>query len=163
MAQTQTREIVIIGTGKIAELFARHRPSKAHITFVAHKNYQKAETLAKYSGGETLPLQDLPRIITKAAAVISATSSPHYILKKEHFNNYPVRRERPLYVYDLAIPRDAEPEIGAIAGVLLQNLDDLGHIFSRYNEFRRERVELASRLIEDVLGASREVIHGKYL
>jgi len=83
MAPEEIREIVIIGTGKIAELFAKHRPPKAHLTFVAHKNYQKAETLAIYSGGEVLPLQDLPRIISKADAVISATSSPHYILKKE--------------------------------------------------------------------------------
>jgi glutamyl-tRNA reductase len=157
MRSKEIREIVIMGTGKIAELFAEQRPPKAHLTFVAHKNYKKAETLAESSGGEALPLQDLPHIITKADAVISVTSSPHYILKKEHFNDYSVRREHSLHVYDLAIPRDAEPEIAAIDGVLLQNLDDLGRIFSRYNESMRERVELALRLIEDVLNVGLEV------
>jgi glutamyl-tRNA reductase len=61
------------------------------------------------------------------------------------------------------MPRDVEPEIADLDGVLLQNLDDLGSIFSRYNKSKRERVELASDLIEDVLKVGEEMVHDKYL
>ncbi len=154
-------EVVVVGTGKIAEVFAKYRLPGAHLTFVAHKNYQKAKTLAKYSGGETLLLQDLPRIITKVDALIGATSSPHYVLKEEHFDKYPARSEHPLYVYDLAIPRDVEPAIGGIDGVYLYNLDTLEPLFSRYNKSLRDHIGLASDLIEDALEIYQEVTHDK--
>ncbi len=161
LAGREKHEIIVVGTGKIAELFAKYRPSGAHLIFVAHKNYQKAEMLSKYSGGETLPLQDLPRIITKTDALIGATSSPHYILKKEHFDKYPVKREHPLCIYDLAIPRDVEPAVGGINDIYLCNLDSLKYLFSAYNKSVQDRIELASDLIEDALGTHQEVINEK--
>jgi len=157
LEQKERCGIVVVGTGKIAEIFAKHKLPGAHLTFAAHKNHQKAQTLAKDSGGEALPLQELPRIITKADALIGATSSPHYVLKKEHFDGYPVRRARPLYIYDLAIPRDVEPAVGSIEGVYLHNLDTLKPLFSRYNNSLQNRVESASDLIEDALRIGKEV------
>jgi glutamyl-tRNA reductase len=154
-------EIAVVGTGKIAEVFAKYRLPGAHLAFAAHKNHKKAQALAKNSGGRALLFQDLPRIIPEADALICATSSPHYVLKKEHFDNYPVRRGHPLYIYDLAIPRDVEPAVGGIEGVYLYNLDTLEPLFSGYNRSLRDRIESASGLIEEAAGMYQEVIHDK--
>ena len=161
MGLEKKHRIVIIGTGKIAEVFAKHGHSKAHLTFVAHKNHQKAQALAQGSGQETVLLQDLPRIITKADILIGATSSPHYVLKKEHFGKYLTGREYPLYIYDLAVPRDVEPAVSGIDGLYLYNLDSLEHLFDRYNRSIQDRVESASGLIEDALRLGKEAIHEK--
>jgi len=154
-------EVIVVGTGKIAELFAEHSYPEVHLNFAAHKNYDKAKDLAEYSNGEALYLKDLPSVIAGADALICATSSPHYVIKRDHFNKWPIEREYPLYIYDLAIPRGVDPQIAAVGGLYLQNLDDLDHIFYRHNESRRQRAESASDLIEDALKISEEVTHGK--
>ena len=154
-------EIVIVGTGKIAELFSKYRPIGAHLIFAAHKNYQKAQMLAKDSGGEALLLKDMSGSITKADALICATSSPQYVIKKDIFNDLSLDRQYPLYIYDLAIPRDVEPDSGSINGVSLHNLDSLRYIFYRYNKSRQDRIELASDLIDDLLKIHQEAVHDK--
>ena len=163
LGESKTYNIIVVGTGKVAEMIAKHRPREAHIRFAAHKHYKKAEELASCAGGVAIHLEDIPAAMAEADVLICATSSPHYIINKSHLKALTVGRSHPLYIYDLAVPRDVEPEIAALDGVFLQNLDDLGNIFSRYNESKRERVELASELIEDVLKIGGEVVHDKYL
>ncbi len=156
-------EIIIIGTGKVAELCAMYRPLEARLRFAAHKHYKKAEELAERANGAALYLEDLPQAIAEADVLICATSSPHYVMKKYDLKEWVIGRRHPLYIYDLAVPRDVDPEIADVEGIFLQNLDDLDHVFSVYNEARRERVELASSFIEDALGGIREVVHDAYL
>jgi len=163
LGESKTYNIILVGTGKVAEMIAKHRPPEAHIRFAAHKHYKKAEELASRAGGAAIHLEELSNAIAGADVLICATSSPHYVINKSQFKALTADRDHPLYIYDLAVPRDVEPEIAALDGVFLQNLDDLGNIFSRYNESKWERVELASELIEDVLKVGGEVVHDKYL
>ncbi|MBU4312634.1 MAG: hydroxymethylbilane synthase [Candidatus Omnitrophica bacterium] len=119
------KNIVIIGTGKIAQIFSENKPLGVNLYFVARKKHKKAKRLAKESGGSAVLLDDLGKLLLGADAVISATSSPHYVLRKEHFLDILQKRNRPLFLYDLAVPRDIEPGVGRIPGIFLQNLDDL--------------------------------------
>jgi glutamyl-tRNA reductase len=160
---SKTYNIIVVGTGKVAEMVAKHRPLEAHIRFAAHKHYNKAKELASRAGGDPIHLKDLPAAIAGADVLICATSSPHYVINKSLLKALTADRGHPLYIYDLAVPRDVEPEIAALDGVFLQNLDDLGSIFSLYNESKRSRVDLASELIEEVLKMGVEVVHDKYL
>lgn len=144
-------KIAVIGTGKIAELIAESGQAYFYLNFVAHKNHQKAEVLAKISNGRASLLTDLPQIIREADAVISATSSPHYILRKENLADLSKKGGNPLYLYDLAVPRDVDPEIGGIEGVVLRNLDDLNTLFDGYNRRRQENIALASYLVDEKL------------
>ena len=155
-------EVIVIGTGKIAELIARYKSPEARLIFVAHKNYIKALALAGESGGEALYLKDLPQLLSKADVLICATASPHCIIRTEHLGARTIGRGNPLHIYDLSIPRSVEPKIAQVEGVFLQNLDDLGDIFYRHNESVREEVELASGLIEDALGIYKDVVYEKY-
>lgn len=118
-------EILVIGTGKIAELFARFRPYNARLNFVAHRNFQKAEALAARSAGKAWLLKDMPSILGKVDAVISATNSPHHVLKKKHFEGCLAERNQGLFIYDLSMPRGVEPEVISVPGVSLYNIDEL--------------------------------------
>ncbi|MBU4376599.1 MAG: hypothetical protein KKD29_03880 [Candidatus Omnitrophica bacterium] len=162
LPSNETAKILVIGTGKIAELIAKHRQTAFHITFVAHKNRDKAEALARESGGDALLLSNLTQAIPAVFAVISATSSPHHILKRGHFSNALNSRSVPLYLYDLAVPRDIEPSVGGIDGIFLQNLDDLGKIFEKYNERRQKSVDAASKAIEEIISRQKENVYASH-
>ena len=144
-------EIIVVGTGKIAELIARRGKTGARLNFIAHKNHVKAVSLAEVSGGRAFSFGDISELSCHADAVISATSSPHYVLKKEHFLGMIEKRKKPLYVYDLAFPRDVEPAVGSVDGVFLKNLRDLDAAILEVNRSQQEQVDLAAELVEETL------------
>ena len=144
---SKQREIVIIGTGKIAFVLAENRPSWANLHFVARKKHKSATRLARQSGGRAVLLDELERLLLNVDVVISATKSPHYILKKRYLMSLAAKRKRPLYVYDLAVPRDIEPDAGAIPGIFLKDLDDLDLIFKHHNQGLDSYIKKAELLI----------------
>jgi len=141
--------IVIIGTGKVAGLFAKTISSIGSISFISNKNRLRAERLANLSGGRAASFGELQEILVGADAVISATSSPHFVLSKENFFNTMSRRGKLLYIYDIAMPRDIDPSIGKLNGVVLKNLDDLAGTFREHNERLSYRLAPAEGLIEE--------------
>ena len=140
-------DIVIVGTGKIAQLLARsHKPGQ-RLNFVAHKNYQKAKELAMISRGRAFLIKDLAQVLPKADVLISATTSPHYVLKSKDFINL----SRSLYIYDLALPADVEPAVKKLPGVYLLNLEDLTEVIQLFNQRNQEKIRLANRLAEEAI------------
>ena len=117
--------IVVAGTGKIAELFARYKPQGVRLYFAAHKNILRAGELAVIAEGEALSLEKLPVFLRDADIFISATSSPHRVFSKNYFSKIAGSRKSELYVYDLAVPRDVAPEAGEIEGIILKNIDEV--------------------------------------
>jgi len=150
-------KIIVVGTGKIAGLLARYRQPRIHLNFVAHKNYQKAKELARIAQGRVFLRKDLPGLLLKTDALISATSSPHYILKKRDFLNV----RHPFYIYDLALPRDIEPEVKDLPGIFLQSLDDLTGAIQQLNQRNQENIHLASQLVEEAIESYPEAAYAK--
>lgn len=142
-------KVAVIGTGKIAALLAKYRPCAAQLIFAAHKNKLAAKDLAESSSGKAVCLKDLSDLLVEADFLVSATASPHFILREEELEKIISRRRSPLYIYDLAIPRDIEPSIGGRAGVILKNLDDLFLIFEDYNDRIKVNLRLAEYLVEE--------------
>ena len=142
-------KIAIIGTGKIAGLLAKHRPLNARLVFAAHKNKLAADSLAKLANGKSVFLKELPEVLAEADFLVSATASPHFILKAEALKEIAARRKKSLYIYDLAIPRDIEPSAGGIEGIILKNLDDLCFVFKEHNDRIKNKLSLAEYLVEE--------------
>ncbi|MDO8536242.1 MAG: hypothetical protein Q7S30_04460 [Candidatus Omnitrophota bacterium] len=117
--------IVVVGTGKIAELFAHYKPQGVRLYFAAHKNILKARELAGISGGNALTLKELPKLLLNVDVLISATASPHRVFDKNYFSKIAALRGKQLYIYDLAIPRDVEPSVLGINGIILKNMDEV--------------------------------------
>jgi glutamyl-tRNA reductase len=117
--------MVVLGTGSIASLFADYKPRDVRLSFAARKNILKAAGLAERSGGDAFLLQELPGRLVDADVLISATASPHRILGKNYFSKIAMLRKKDLYVYDLALPRDIEPAVKDIEGIVLRNMDEV--------------------------------------
>lgn len=121
------RTALLIGAGKISSITARAL-TKAGLrcVMVANRTFERAEKLARSLNGIAVHFDLLDDVLQQADIVICSTGAPHLILhteaveKAQHF-----RHDRPLLIADLAVPRDADPDIATIPGVKLINIDDL--------------------------------------
>ena len=118
---------LVIGTGEVGEGVARClHDYGVRATVVAHRQLERAHTLARRYQAASATWDDLPRCLAEADIVISSTAAPHYVLQFQQVENAMRQRsERPLYLIDLAVPRDIEPSVADLPGVHLHNIDDL--------------------------------------
>lgn len=144
------KTIVIVGTGKVAELFAESNNGKHDLYFVSRKNHSRARRLAKVSGGEVVKREDLFKVLKDADVLVSATRSPHYVIKKKDLIFIMKGRERPLHIYDLAVPRDIEHTAWDVKDLYLNDMDTLGEVFDRVNRRKLLNARKAYREIEEV-------------
>lgn len=151
--------VVVLGTGKIAELFSASRPQQARLYFAGHKNFSKAKLLAQQAEGKVISLPEAFEIASNADVLIGATSSPHFLLSSGDLSSIVRLRTRPLYIYDLALPRDIEPEAAMLPGVVLRNLDTLHYLFEENNFRIREKIKLAEYLCNQDRVAHEEMIY----
>jgi glutamyl-tRNA reductase len=135
---------VIIGAGETAELTAQALHDHGVTTmFIANRRRERAIALAQRFGGASGSFDALPAELGRADIVIASTSSPHTLLGAEELAVVVAeRRERPLLLVDLAVPRDIEAAAGELPGVTLLDIDGLqaqvaGHISVRRAEARR--------------------------
>lgn len=136
----KNKKILIIGTGKISQLVLNYMlDKKINVVFVANRTYQKAVELANMISGKAVMFDKLKDELKNTDIVISATSSPHLILKKEIVKEVMKHRSSPLCIVDLAIPRDVDPEIKNVKNVVLYNLDDLNIIIE--NNYKKRMIE----------------------
>jgi len=149
---------VIVGTGKIAELFTGNREQGVCLSFVAHRNRGKGEALARRAGGKMLLLRDLPDSLIDTDVVVAATGSQNFVLRKDLFDKVLFKKDQPLYVYDLAVPRDVDPEAGKLENLVLYNLDDLTLIAGWHNREIKMELKLAEYLVEEKVKEGREAL-----
>ncbi|HEY2635928.1 MAG TPA: glutamyl-tRNA reductase, partial [Solirubrobacteraceae bacterium] len=146
------REVVILGAGETSELTARALAEQGVNTlFVVNRRRQRGLELAQRFGGRAAGFDELPAALQRADIVVSATSSPHFLLEAEEVAQVlgGGREERPLLMIDLAVPRDIEPECGDVAGVRLFDVDDLEAVVRRNRMVRRGEARTAEGLVEE--------------
>lgn len=145
----KSTEILVIGTGKIATLIAEKNLQSAHLIFVARKKLSRAKELAAICGAEALLRDELPQRLLEVDAIISATNSPHYVLTLSDFSLALKSRRRPLYIYDVAVPRDVAPEIYTVPFTRIKVLEDLSLAFYERKTYLSGRLQHAEKLIEE--------------
>jgi glutamyl-tRNA reductase len=131
--------------------FAAQRPRQ--ITF-ANRTLERAEHLAGRFNGRALLLRDLPEHLGEYDIIVSCTASSLPILGKGIMERtIRARRHRPVFMVDLAVPRDIEPEVGAMDDVFLYTVDDLAGVVRDGVDARRSAVEQAEAIIESQVGS----------
>lgn len=155
------KRVMVIGTGKIAELIACSSPKNVHLLFAARKNYARAKKLAQLAEGEALLFDEIPDKLIEVDAVISATSSVHYVLKPNHFKEALKKRKSLLYIYDIAVPSDVAPDVSLIPFIRVVTLDDLVEKFNQKDNSIFKQIEFAAELIEKEMLNYRELFNEK--
>jgi glutamyl-tRNA reductase len=145
--------VLIIGAGETSELTVTHL--KAHgieRIMVTNRTFGVAEELAGRVGGRAVPFDDLEGHLAAADIVISSTAAPHYVVTRENVKrSLRQRRHRPIFLIDIAVPRDLDPEIARVHNAFLYDIDDLRHVVERNRHEREKDAEHAERIVEEEL------------
>src|SRR5207244_5587115 len=149
------REVLVIGAGDTSEKTARALLSRgAKSILVSNRSHERAVALAGELGGRAIHFEDWAREFEKIDIVISSTAAPHYILDRVKLGPLmKLRKNQPLLLIDIAVPRDIEPEVNFLENVYLYNIDDLQAIADDYLKQRREEIARCEMIIRDKVKA----------
>ncbi|MDE2257960.1 MAG: glutamyl-tRNA reductase [Xanthomonadaceae bacterium] len=142
--------VLLIGAGETMELAARHlAESRVRRLIVANRTLENAQALAGRFSGYAIALADLPRHLAEADIVISSTASREPVLTRTLIADAIVaRRRRPMFLVDLAVPRDIEADAAALEDIYLYTIDDLRQAVDASLRSRREAALEADALID---------------
>jgi glutamyl-tRNA reductase len=146
-----TKTALLVGAGEMAELAAKNLVDNGVGTLlVANRSAGRAAGLAKEYGGEALGWDKLTQALWRSDIVISSTAAPHPILRHEPVSTaMRMRRNRPLFVIDIAVPRDVEPRVGTLTNVFLYDIDDLQKVLAANLEQRRREVPHVESIVRE--------------
>lgn len=143
------QNVLFVGAGEMIDLCATHFAAKApkKIT-VANRTIERGYSLAQRFDGNAVRLEDVADILHDYDIVVSCTASPLPIIGLGMVERaLKLRRHRPMFMVDLAVPRDIEPEVGKVDDVFLYTVDDLAHVVSAGLESRQAAVVEAEAII----------------
>ncbi|MCT2537927.1 glutamyl-tRNA reductase [Aquibacillus koreensis] len=145
-----SKHVVILGAGKMGELAAKNlQGSGVSKVTVLNRTFEKAVTLAKQFSGEAKRLDELSETLKGADILISSTGADNYVLTKETLEKiHKQRKGRPLFLVDIAVPRDLDPELGKLENVFLYDIDDLQGIVDANVKARKEASAEIELMIE---------------
>ncbi|MCU0835452.1 MAG: glutamyl-tRNA reductase [Chromatiaceae bacterium] len=140
---------LLIGAGETIELAARHlHQHRIGRIIVANRTVERAHELASQFGGFAIALTELAEHLAEADILISSTASPLPVLGKGTVERALKRRKhRPIFMVDIAVPRDIEPEVAELNDVYLYTVDDLQGVVDEGMRSRREAAEQAEEII----------------
>jgi glutamyl-tRNA reductase len=146
----QDLQVLFIGAGEMIELVCTHFAAKAPKSItVANRSLERGEKLAQRFGAQAMRLSDLPEQLARFDVVVSCTASSVPIVGLGAVERaLKARKRRPMLMVDLAVPRDIEPEVAALADVYLYTVDDLSTMVQTASEKRQAAVQQAEAIIE---------------
>lgn len=144
-----TKAVVLVGAGEMAELAAKNLVDNGvGKLLVVNRSPGRAAALAKQYGGEALGWDRLTQALWQSDIVVSSTSAPHAILRPETVTvAMQMRRNRPLFLIDIAVPRDVDPAVGKLTNVFLYDIDDLQRVVAANLEQRQREIPRVQEII----------------
>jgi glutamyl-tRNA reductase len=145
------KRVLVVGAGKMSEAAARDllRAGAAEIV-ITNRTPAKAEALARLFRGEVLAYDLLPHRLAEVDIVITSSSAPGYVLEREAVRRaIEARKNEPMFLIDIAVPRNIDPEVNRIEHAFLYDIDDLQNIATRNLRLRREVAEQAESIVAE--------------
>ncbi|HPW04862.1 MAG: glutamyl-tRNA reductase [Dokdonella sp.] len=142
--------VLLVGAGETIELAARHlTAANVQRLIVANRTLDNAQALAGRFGGYAIALSDLERHLAEADIVISSTAAREPVIGREMVARaIAARRSRPMFLVDLAVPRDIETEVAKLPNVFLYSIDDLREVIDENLRSRQQAAVEAEAMIE---------------
>src|SRR5581483_6195982 len=145
------RTVMIVGAGKMSELAARHlRRSGASHVFVTNRTHERAVEMAKLFQGTPVEYTRFVSMLPEVDIVIASSGAPHYILHQEDMRRViAARRNKPMFLIDIAVPRNIEPSINKLDNVFLYDIDDLQEVVNANLRERMKEADHAESMVSD--------------
>jgi len=144
------KRVMIVGAGKMSELTAQHLHSNgAKEVLVVNRTIEKAEELAEKFHGTAMTLEEAIDRLKDTDIVISSTGAEQFVITRKHIEAaMSGRKKKPLFLIDIAVPRDIEPACGDIPNVFLYDIDDLEGIVETNLAKRRKEALIIEEMID---------------
>lgn len=145
-----SKHVLVFGAGKMGELAIQnlHSNGVSKVT-VINRTFEKAQGLASRFAGEAKTIQELHAALTEADILISSTGATEFVITKEMMTNIvKLRKGKPLFMVDIAVPRDIDPQIADLESVFLYDIDDLEGIVEANLQERKKAADLIMLMIE---------------
>ncbi len=151
LGELRGKSVVLVGAGEMAELAARHLAGQVGgAILVFNRTYQNACGLAQQLQGRALHMEQLEQGLAAADMVITSTGSCDPLITVAQMKQVMrLRRFKPIFLIDIALPRDVQPEVNDIDGVYLYNIDDLQAVVDENIGERRQEAEHGERIVDE--------------
>jgi glutamyl-tRNA reductase len=148
------RTILILGAGKMSELTAKHLVSHGVArVLVVNRTFARAEELAERFCGTAVEYDRLYDALRETDIVISSTAATEYVITKRDLAPAARHRSRPLFLIDIAVPRDIDPDVNDLSGVFLYDIDDLNGVVESNLEERMVEARRAEGIIDEEIAS----------
>jgi glutamyl-tRNA reductase len=142
--------VMIVGSGKMGELAAKHlHRSGASKILVTNRTFSRAQDLARIFDGRAIEYSEFPAMLHEVDIVIASSGAREYILTRDDMQRVIAqRRNRPMFLIDIAVPRNIDPSVNDIEGVFLYDVDDLEGVVNANLKERSKQAEQAEAIVE---------------
>ena len=143
--------VMIIGSGKMGELAAKHlHRSGATRIFVTNRTWERAQEMAALFQGRAVDYTEFTSMLHEVDIVIASSGAPHYILGREDMERViAARKNKPMFLIDIAVPRNIDPAVNDIEGVFLYDVDYLEGVVDANIQERSKQAEQAEAIVVD--------------
>jgi glutamyl-tRNA reductase len=143
--------VMIIGSGKMGELAAKHlHRSGAKRIFVTNRTHERAQEMAAIFQGQAVEYSRFTSMLHEVDIIIASSGAPHYILNREDMQRViTARKNKPMFLIDIAVPRNIDPAVNDIEGVFLYDVDDLEGVVNANIKERSKQAEQAEAIVVD--------------
>ncbi|MDX1764070.1 MAG: glutamyl-tRNA reductase [bacterium] len=143
------KTVMLVGAGEMSELAARHlMDNGAKRLLVTNRTYSRAVELAEEYSGSAIRFEDFTDSLIRTDIIISSTGASNYILSHKQVKEVlHERRNKPMFLIDIAVPRDLDPEINKLRNVYLYDIDDLQAVVNTNIQERQKEAEKADEIV----------------
>lgn len=153
-ADLDRRRVLLIGAGEMGEQAAKHLRKSGAALYVVNRSIEKAEALARAHDGQARSIESLASELAAADVAICSTSSQRFVITPALMRGViKARRQRPLFMIDIAVPRDVDPRVGEMSNLFLYDVDDLQQVASENLGERRRAAADAEGIVSTEVAA----------
>lgn len=145
------KQVLVVGAGEMCELAATHLVENGVSGVqVTNRTLARAEALAERYEGRAVPFEEFTYHLPEVDIVIASTGAPHFVVEVEHVRAaMKVRKQKPMFLIDIAVPRDIDPRINDLPNVYLYDVDDLQGVVDANRKERAKEAEKAEQIVGD--------------
>jgi glutamyl-tRNA reductase len=147
----KNKTVLLVGAGKMSELAARHlKRAGASRILVTNRTHERAVEMARLFDGSILEYDRFHERLVEVDIVIASSGAPHYILTRDSMSKVlKDRKNRPVFLIDIAVPRNIEPAVNDLDNVFLYDIDDLGRVVDQNRQERQVHAQQAEEIIDE--------------
>ncbi|MGD9373116.1 MAG: glutamyl-tRNA reductase [Desulfobacterales bacterium] len=147
------KTILLVGAGEMAELSVEHLiQNRVGDIYVANRTFENGVALAKRFNGKAIRFEEISRSLEFVDIIISSTGSPDFVINREQVKAViRIRRNRPLFFIDIAVPRDIDPDVNRLTNSYVYDIDDLRSIIDENIEDRQKEAIKGERIVDEAV------------